>query len=175
MLSASKGKDRYRIDYTQDGATAIKTFEDVKVGILETSFDSRGDVLDQRLLKKEVGIEEAAKSFLIGIGGEVRVTEYSDVKSAKACPKCGSTDVERDLEALGDKGTPIVPRYICKSCRARSYRLTDKYLERLVYSNKDMFSKEELDSLERDSSAFMKELKGYIIRIFASKKIVEIK
>ncbi|EQD44339.1 hypothetical protein B2A_09629 [mine drainage metagenome] len=175
MLSASKGKDKYRIDYTQDGAAAIKTFEDVKAGILETSFDSRGDVLDQRLIKKEIGIEEAAKSFLTGIEGEVRVKEYSDVKIAKACPKCGSADIERDLEALGDKGAPIVPRYMCKSCGTLSYRLTDKYLERLVYSNKDMFSKEELDSLDRDSSAFMNELKGYIIRIFASKKIVEIK
>ncbi len=175
LLSSSKGKDRYRIDYSIGEDPAIETFEDVRIGILETSFDANGEVLDQKLLKREIGIEEAARSFLEGIEGEIMAAEYKDVETAKACPKCGSTNVKRDIGALKEDGIPIVPRYVCMDCGTHSYRLTDRYLEKLVYSNKPMFSKEELDALDKDSTAFMKELKEYIIRIFASKKIMEIR
>ncbi|MGC8537875.1 MAG: hypothetical protein ACP5MZ_02725 [Candidatus Micrarchaeia archaeon] len=175
LLSSSKGKDKYRIDYSSGENLFVETFEDVRIGILETSFDANGEVLDQKLLKKEVGIEEAARSFLRGVSGEIKLAEYAEVEIAKACPKCGSTNVKRDIDALKEGGIPMVPRYVCTDCGAHSYRLTDKYLEKLVYSNRHMFSKEELDALDRDSAAFMKELKEYIIRIFASKKIMEIR
>ncbi len=175
LLSSSKGKDKYRIDYGSGENRAIETFEDVHIGILETSFDANGEVLDQKLLKREIGIEEAAISFLEGIDGEIKATEYREVEIAKACPKCSGTNVKRDIGALKEGGIPIVPRYVCMDCGTHSYRLTDRYLEKLVYSNKQMFDKEELEALDKDRTAFMKELKEYIIRIFASKKIMEIR
>ncbi len=175
LLSASKGRDKYRIDYISGGNAAIKTFEDVRVGILETSFDPNGDIIDQKLHKKEINIEEAAKTFLKGIEGEVKVTEYCEAEHSHSCPKCGSAKIRRDIDAFKDGSIPIVPRYVCMDCGARLYRLSDKYLENLVYSNKQMFSEEELKALDKDSAAFMNELKEYIIRIFASKRIIEIK
>ena len=175
LLSTSKGKDKYRIVYGSGENRNIETFEDVRIGILETTFDADGEVLDQKLLKREIGIEEAARSFLEGIEGEVKANAYREVEIAKACPKCGSTNVKRDIGALKEDGIPIVPRYVCVDCGTHSYRLTDRYLEKLVYSNRQMFSKEELEALDRDRAAFMKELKEYIIRIFASKKIMEIR
>jgi len=60
-------------------------------------------------------------------------------------------------------------------CKAKSYYLTDEYLEFLVDSNYNMFSDDEQREIERDKNAFLKELRAYIIRIFASKKIQSIK
>ena len=175
LLAASKDKNRYRIDYMSGSSAAIEIFEDMGFGILETSFDHVGEIVDQKLLKRGINIEEAAKTFLSGIEGEVKAVEYHDVEFARACPSCGSTNIRRDIKALNDNSVPIVPRYICSNCGAHLYRLSDRYLEKLVYSNSQTFSKDELDALEKNRTEFMKELKGHIIRIFASKKIMEIR
>jgi hypothetical protein len=68
-----------------------------------------------------------------------------------------------------------MPLYSCTGCSTKSYYLTRDYLEYLVDNNNSMFEAAELSELSKDKNAFMSELEAYIIRIFASKKIMCIK
>lgn len=82
----------------------------------------------------------------------------------------------RYVEAFRSKNTmPVMPLYYCTNCSKQSYYLTNTYLEYLIYNNKGLFTNKEQVELQNDEEAFIAELKEYIIRIFASKKIMQIK
>jgi predicted RNA-binding Zn-ribbon protein involved in translation (DUF1610 family) len=101
--------------------------------------------------------------------------DFNEPELSKQCPYCGSNKLVRYTKANKHAAIPVMPLYICEECRAKSYYLTDEYLEYLVDSNRDMFSQEEQAEIVKDKIAFLKELRAYIIRIFASKKIQSIK
>ncbi len=106
---------------------------------------------------------------------ETKEAQYSDVKFSKPCPKCGQYELLRYVDAFAGKSdAPIMPLYHCNNCNTKSHHLTNEYLEYLVENNAALFDDKETSELSKDRSAFMTELKGYIIRIFASKKIMSI-
>ncbi|MDE1856736.1 MAG: hypothetical protein KGH98_01485 [Candidatus Micrarchaeota archaeon] len=147
-------------------------------GILETRFNKNGHITDQNLFKKGMFDFERRLSEVATEIGAVKFEEapFSDVEIDKRCPKCSATALKRYYEQnRNSSDLPIMPIYICASCGTKSYFLTDAYLERLVNSNRQLFSQQEAAELEKDAERFMKELKGYIIRIYASKRIIEIR
>jgi len=101
---------------------------------------------------------------------------FEEIKISKSCPHCNTNSLVRYVDAYSSRQViPIMPIYSCKNCSKQSYYLTDSYLEYLVYSKKELFSNDEQTELRNNESAFITELKEYIIRIFASKKIMQIK
>lgn len=99
---------------------------------------------------------------------------YEDVRLARPCPSCGSPGLMRYSDAFS-KEAPVMPTYYCSACKKRGYYLTDEYLEFLVDNNIALFNDAELRELTQDRSAFVSELKEYIIRIFAAKHVARIR
>ncbi|MGC8478522.1 MAG: hypothetical protein ACP5NE_01165 [Candidatus Micrarchaeia archaeon] len=163
-----------RFDYFQEGEESTLLIEKAGEGILESLFDRNGAVLKQVMLKgdqKEIEreVEELSKRV-----GQLESSEYREVTLQKSCPHCGSNSLKRSIDF--EKGdVPVVPTYVCGKCGGRSYYLTEQYLRGIVSSRKDLFSESEKKELEVNEEAFLKELKEYIIRIFASKRIIAIR
>lgn len=100
---------------------------------------------------------------------------YESVRLKKPCPNCNTDSLVRYVESVPKPEMPVMPLYICSNCKKKSYYLTTAYLEHLIKNNTDLFSKAELSEFDKNSDAFIRELEGYILRIFASKKIMCIK
>ena len=155
----------------------MKQWEEKGKRILETVFDGEGAVLQQKLLELdskglEAQIEREIRSAAVP---EVKSKPYEEAKLKKPCPNCGSSSLERCNQSVSGGDLPVVPIYLCKSCNKRSYHLTGKYLEYLITMNKGLFAQNELAEMGSRHDAFVNELEGYILRIFASKKISRIK
>jgi hypothetical protein len=171
-------KGKVKLEYNQQGEQRIRLWEMHEGATLETTFDSYGSILAQRVMKLDTDliknqITETLKEAQIS---GTKEKPFSDVKFSKPCPKCGEYTLSRYVEAFSSKKEiPIMPLYYCSNCKSQSYHMTNNYLEFLVQNNTGLFSEEELLEMKKDKSAFMVELKGYIISIFASKKIMNIK
>ena len=163
-----------RIDYERNGQQLIEMFETVNGATLETSFNQEGEILEQALLKPEKDTTSFAEEFISKFA-EANLVEriYEEVELKKPCPKCKSQSLKRNIERFSSS-IPIMPIYVCNSCGSKGFHLTDAYLIGLVYGNKSLFTEEETKELESNSAAFIKELREYIIRIFASKKVMNI-
>lgn len=170
--------ERLRLEYNKEDEKRIVLWEPKGSGVIETVFDSDGAVLRQMLFKKhQDGLEYHVKNFmsLEGVSGKPEKVSES-VRLNRGCPSCGSYSLARVVDQLTDPAlAPIMPIYVCGGCKAKSYYLTDKYLEHLVGNNKELFDEKELKEMQANKAAFMNELKEYIIRIFASKRIIRIK
>lgn len=178
--AVSRSKNgKVKLEYVQDGKKRTALWEPMCNGVVETIFDDSGAVLRQVLLPEKAG--EGADCHMQRLISELKVMktaekEFSEVKINKKCPTCDSDSLVRFTEGITDTTkAPVMPTYICKSCNGKSYYLTDDYLEYLVSNNKEMFEPKELAEMEKDRGAFIHELREYIIRIFASKKIARIK
>ena len=166
---ASRG-GKARVDYSTERGSFTETFEEHGKGVLRTSFNADGRVLDRRLLK-QAGARATAAEFAKALKVEVLAAEYCDVEIRKGCPKCDGS--LRLHAAEGD--VPIMPVYVCRGCGARSLDLTDEYLSALVRENRALFDSSELEEMERSPETFSSELRDYIIKIYASKHIMKIK
>ncbi len=137
-------------------------------GILRSVFDEDGSPTSQTLI--DPGSHTINDIALDGAAGFERVVEreYEEVVLRKACPKCGKAGMRRFREG---KDVPVMPIFLCNSCGERGYRLSDRYLDEIIREKRELFSKEEQNELDADPDSFKKELKEYIIRIFASKRV----
>ena len=167
----SLSKEAARLDYDGPSGRAICTIERCGSGILKTYFNNEGAILHREPVNPGKGIEEAATETAMLLGTPVRKGEYSPVKLSKPCPSCSALS----LVEHRDSGVPIMPVYKCTSCGAKAFMLTDEYLSQLVRENIKAFSDAERKELEADPGKFSDELREYIIRIFASKRIIGIK
>ena len=166
---ASSREGKFRIDYTSNGKWLIEEFETIKEKqILETTYNANGEILNQKFLKGATTM--LANSFASKLGSKVLTKNYEEIKLAKPCPVCNKNALKKEKISI-----PIVPTYICDSCGAKSYNLTNEYLSKLAYENIHLFSDLEIKELKENNQKFMNELKEYIIRIFASKHITNIK
>ncbi len=169
----SRGEDGIvRVDHEAEGALISETFEAAAGGVLHSSFNSNGELLDQRLLRGAANADKRAEDFVSGLRSEALPTDYSAIRLQKRCSKCGAPQLERDTSGL-DSDVRVVPVYVCGSCKARHFHLGDAYLSKLVKSNKALFSESEVAAFEKEPEIFMEELKEHIIRIFASKRIMK--
>ncbi len=173
----AKGEGRARLDYSSNGIAVVKQWEAKGKRILETVFDENGAVLQQQLLDVEgSGLDAMMERELRNMPAkEVKSRPYEDVKLKKPCPGCGSNALERCDRSVSGDALPVVPMYLCKECGKTSYHLTTKYLEYLIGRNKNLFAQDELAKMDDNHDVFVNELEEYILRIFASKKVMRIK
>jgi hypothetical protein len=177
-LVSKDGNGRMRLEYVAQGRQKIVLWETKNYGTIETEFNSEGHILLQRVVDiQAVPLSERVIELLRQANiSDTRQAQFSDVKINKACPKCSQYVLTRYVEAFASKKeVPVMPLYYCPNCTTKSYHLTNEYLEYLIETNKLMFSQEEVLELGKDKSRFVTELQAYIIRIFASKKIMCIK
>ena len=163
------------------GSDHVMLWESMADGVVETKFSSIGEVVYRKAEKYPEG--KGATHFLKEYADKEKIalkTEpvFSEVVLDKPCPTCGTRAVmidyrQRRLKSVND--VPVMPIYTCGTCNTRSYHLTDSYLEYLVYNNASLFSGVESQEMSSDRDKFLHELREYIIRIFASKRIVQIK
>lgn len=172
------GKGKVKLEYHESGEDRIRLWETRKGNTLETTFAIDGAVLLQLPLRvSEKELEYRIKQTLSDAKiSDVAYKDYTEIKIAKECPKCKESKLQRYVDAFASTGEiPIVPIYYCTSCNTKSFYLTDKYLEHLVASNTELFEEKEKDELNANKDAALNELREYIIRMFASKKILNIK
>ena len=174
LLSRKGGKTR--LDISGDGDAVILIFEPLQSGFLQALYDKDGSVLQQRLVSAtQSEIDEVIKSSLSG-ASVTNSTELREIRLNKKCPKCGAHGLDRaGLDPSSKDRISVMPIYVCASCGGRGYHLTDHYLRSMISERKELFSEEELRQQSLNEDAFMEEIKAYIIRIFASKKIECIK
>jgi hypothetical protein len=176
-LVSKDEKGRIKLEYLQGSEQRIRLWEPFNNGLLETTFDNSGSVLLQKMLKSQADVLKLRLDESLREAGvsQTKETQFSDVKINKPCPNCKQYNLSRYIEAYATKNeVPIIPIYYCSNCKKQSYHITNSYLEYLVENNMSLFSDSEILELKGDRSAFVSELKGYIIRIFASKKIMSI-
>lgn len=175
---SNDGNKRVKLEYVRQGEQLVRLWELHKDKALETTFDNNGAILNQIVLKPDTELlnHRLQQSLLEANISKTEQKRFTDIKFERPCPKCGEKRLSRYAEAFASKAeVPVMPMYQCQNCSTKSYHMTDKYLECLVESNSEMFSEAEIAELNTNRVAFMNELKGYIIRIFASKKIMNIK
>jgi predicted RNA-binding Zn-ribbon protein involved in translation (DUF1610 family) len=168
---------RTKLEYRVNDLEVVKLWEKSSDGLVEITFDRDGTVLRQQLLEPEdADVEKRVKQELQSASlNAVKEKPYEDIRLKKPCPNCGSETLVRCSRSVSGDALPVVPIYLCKSCKKKSYHLNTSYLDYLVKGNTGLFEKNELSELERDHDAFITELEGYILRIFASKKITRIR
>ena len=168
-------KGHIKLEYTHNGKQRIMLWETRDASTLETLFDADGSILMQKMANSD---KDALARKIANVLKEANVsgtkeTAYSDVRFNRPCPKCGERKLLRYVEAFSSKReVSIMPLYHCQNCSTKSYHLTDDYLGYLVDNNTEHFGESELLEMKKNREAFLAELKGYIIRIFASKKIM---
>jgi hypothetical protein len=174
VLSKKEGKTR--LDILGEGEAVTMVFEPLQNGFLQGIYDENGGVLQQKLVvatQKE--IDEIINSSLSGAAVNSS-SDFKEIKLNRGCPKCGTLGLDRTgLDPGARDKISVMPLYLCGSCGCRGYYLTDHYLKSLVLERGGLFSDEERKQLMEDERAFMDEIKAYIIRIFASKKVECIK
>lgn len=172
---ARNAKGDTRIDYSVGGAKRIRLWEPIGVGVLETTFRHDGAVLLQQYVEK-IALEGRIKDTLVEAGSNsASDVAYKEVAIDKACPWCGKRKLVRFVQAYRSKAeVPVVPLYHCTECRGRSYYLTDDYLIHLISSKPELFEEAERKKFEEGRDAFVAEIRGNIISIFASKKLKRI-
>ena len=167
-----------RLDYRDGDVSMTLLWEPVAKGhVLETKFSSSCSILDQRLIKLgNAAVKDIAEAFMEQHSLEPLETVFEEPKLEAKCPSCGSGRLDRYAKSVkSPNSVPVMPIYQCRECGAKSYHLTDAYLKKLAVSNPGMFELKDLKSMAEDEERFIKELREYIVRIFASKKILSIK
>jgi uncharacterized protein YbbK (DUF523 family) len=171
QLEFSKGKEK---------RTAL--WERLGGAVLESVFNEEGAVLRQELHPDAPAggmsrTSELLDGFARREGVEVVGEKgFERVTLKKPCPKCGKQDLNRERPSAGGiRGIRVIPVYVCGGCGSKGYHLTDEYLDFMIENNKGLFDGKEMAEMSRDRGAFASELKEYVIRIFASKRISNIK
>jgi hypothetical protein len=172
-------KGNVKLEYLHNGEKRIRLWEKKDADkVLETTFDSEGSILVQVPIKQDgAAIDYRVRQTVKEAGAsKVVKTEFTGVRFNKPCPKCGEFGLARYVEAFAsNEDIPVMPIYYCKGCKSQSYYLTDAYLNYLIENNSSLFEQQELAELSKDRAAFTNEIREYIIRIFASKKVLCIK
>ena len=168
-------EERVRTDNYGEGGGSFCIAERLISGTLVTEFKATGEVVNQAYSKKKETDSALAEYF--GPDASIEFFDrpsYEPVKVMASCTKCGTETIDRDLDRRDTRTVskvPVVPIYVCRTCKTRFYSLTDAYLKRLVESNVSLFDEGEIKEREKNEMEFVHELHEYIIRIFASKRI----
>ncbi len=165
---AMKGM-RARVDYDLKGMRLTELFESVGgKAVVKTSFNGGGEVLSRELVESTAKPGDMAAEFAERLGW-VEAAEFAEIEVLKRCPKCGGALAYEAVTTAA-----VLPVLICSSCKARSFSLTDSYLLGLVNGNRELFDDNERRMLDERPKEFMEELRGHIIRIYASKHVSRI-
>ncbi|MGC8710201.1 MAG: hypothetical protein ACP5RF_01130 [Candidatus Micrarchaeia archaeon] len=177
MFRSPDGRLKADFYYGNEKRTVLS--ERIMRGFLVTEFNEDGEVLGQSLENADDGIEALRRHTPNGAYTYNIIDKpfYEGVHINAECSKCGKRSIRRELDLIDTRllsKVQTMPIFVCTSCGQKFYSLTDTYLKTLIRLNMELFTKEELAEREKDEGAFVNELKEYIIRIFASKKIMRI-
>ncbi len=166
----SHGSGIYRLDYKDEkGNDAIRTYEESNGHVVYVQYEKDGSVVDQGFTERP--LDDSVKEFLLSLQDYKEIAaDYKEVTLQRKCPKCNSGSLTRIREG----SFSIVPMYICNACKTKSYHLSNAYLKKLVYEHMSLFESNEKEELVQDEEKFMAELKDYILKIYAAKKIMKI-
>ena len=131
-----------KLEYEQGGELLQVLWEPKESGyVLQTIFDSEGGIIDQKLINlKEHAQKEVAEAFMESNDIEPKESVYEPIKLHKECPSCHKKTLVRHASAEKKHSKiPIMPMYDCSSCGSKAYYLTDRYLKKLVVSNRELF------------------------------------
>lgn len=170
-ISIGRSQDgRIRIDMDENGVPSTMLLEPIKGGgFLRSIFSVGGGVILQTVMKLDGNDIE---KYIEKLCRTATSCEYKEVFLEKPCPSCGEKPLKKPYRAVPLSEIPVIPIYMCQKCGSRSYYLTKEYLSYLVEEKKELFEPLELEGYHKDKDKFMDELKEYIIRIFASKRIL---
>ncbi len=170
-----KSEGRYITESYGEKNNIIKVYERTADGTLVTEIMKSNGVLSQNYFKgtsiSNILFREYKNDFLIE-----EKKDLEKISLDKSCTFC-SGKLFRELEFLEPiniKVIPIVPIFRCSSCGKRFYSMTNQYLEKLVSENKELFEKDDIESFNKNKEEFINTLNAYIIRIFASQKIIRV-
>ncbi|MEM0087261.1 MAG: hypothetical protein QW774_02265 [Candidatus Micrarchaeaceae archaeon] len=181
VIRAARSADgRYRTElYNRYGGKCFAVSEKIGGGILISEFGSNGVLMDQ-IYKRGDEPFSALSEYIAAAGDRLELDssgKYKQVLLDATCTSCGSRTLVREYDTMGldgIKSAKVVPIFICKNCGSRFYSISWRYMEKLVSEHIDLFEEDELKKYYSDKKAFMNELNEYVIRIFASKKIIAI-
>ncbi|MEM3781425.1 MAG: hypothetical protein QXT43_00480 [Candidatus Micrarchaeaceae archaeon] len=162
--------------YFAKGSARFCVAEPTSLGTLLTEFSESGEVLRQEYRKsRQVQLE--LDRFL---GKETKLVKtgapYARVKVDAECKSCGG-EVLRELDTVEPNSiskVPVVPIYICASCKTRYYSMNNEFLLALIEGAPALFEQDELEEFKSDANAFTEKLQATILRIFAMKKIFKL-
>ena len=169
---------RYRtMPYKKNAEDRFCLSEKTRKGTLITEFGKNGRIIDQIYLNG--GDPESSLEKYLGISLHIeKKASYDRVNVSASCRKCGPREKiyrELDLTLISYvESVPVVPIFRCIGCGSRFYAMEIEYLNALVSRNTALFTEDERRGIEKDSESAIKELNEYIIRIFASKKIMRL-
>ena len=175
---AESPNHKIKLEYESMGSTITVLWEPKgSKYLLQTSFDEHGGILDQKLINiTNHDRKEVVEAFMDANGIEPKESVYEEIEFKGKCPACGKPELVRYASVESDASKiPIMPIYTCSGCGTEAYHLTDAYLKKLVASNKSLFENLDLEEMAKDEQKFINELKAYIIRVFASKHILNAK
>ena len=158
--------------------SSITLLEPVGRGaVLKSTFNRYSELTAQELIEKPTNGAEGLLNALLSSNSQSHISEipYVDIKVDKKCPKCGHSPLSRYMDKVRlPSDVPVMPMLVCDSCATKCYNLNDEYLKKLVESHPELFEPDEIAYKEADEKAFMEELRANIIRIFASKRIMNV-
>ena len=165
---------RFRTEkYVVDGKERYSLFELINDGVLITDFNCDGEVLDQVCHMGRDIIKEAG-AHISSNGGVANFTKYDGLKVNGRCLGCNSRNIKREFDLINPgeiRNVPVMPIFICLDCKSKLISVTDEYVSALAKRNPHLFEKSEIEEKGNDWDGFIRELKQYIISVFAAKRI----
>jgi hypothetical protein len=174
------GSGRYKTDFYETKISVMSAFlvaETTSKGTLLTEFLQNGDVVNQVYRQSKDSLEEM-RAYLGK--NDIKINEkvpYAPLKIKSKCHGCGKEEMRRELESVPAEkisDVPVVPIFVCGGCGKRYYTMNELFLKNLVAMNKDLFESADIKEMQKDEDAFIHNLREYVIRTFASKKIARL-
>ena len=179
IFDSSDGRlrtDLYKFGTQDEFVVAERTTS----GVLLSKFNRHGEVLDQVYKNTNDPLLEI-RNYMKEIDKELEIFSidaYSKVEVNATCENCGKKSISRELDLLEAgriSDVPVVPMFKCTNCSKKFYFMGEEYLKNLVSRNISLFEPEEIKLGGKDEVAFLKEIHEYMIRIFASKRLLRLK
>ncbi len=167
---------RFRTElYSVGGKERFSLFELTPNGVLITDFSAKGEVLDQ-LGSEDTDIYQQAQAHIAKFAPDkdIRFTKYDGSEIKAKCTECKTGTIRRELDFVDPKNIVALhpmPIFVCLACRNKFISVTDEYVSALAKRNPHLFDKSEIEEKNKDWDGFIKELRQYIISVFAAKRI----
>lgn len=172
------GDGRFRTGLVEPAQDAFVLVEKTAKGVLLSKFSVDGELLDQDYSKIGGPIEKLKDYLKTEELAVKKVSSYTHVAVNATCDSCGKKSIKREFDLVEPNrilNVPVVPLFVCTSCRKKFYSMNKGYLKKLISNNVDLFEPEEVKNKDISRDEFVEEMKENIIRIFASKKITLIR
>lgn len=167
---------RFRTEIYKVGDTErFSIFELTPSGVLITDFNERGEVLDQfGCADMDIYRQARAHVSKFILDKEVRFVKCTGSDISIKCQECKIGTIKREFDLIDPKdmiSIHTMPIFVCLNCNKKFISVTEEYVSALVKRNPNLFENSEVEEKNKDWDGFIKDLRQYIISVFAAKKI----